>query len=73
ALELIREKNHIVFAVDTLAYLVKNGRLSNAQGFLGSMLNAPLRDVMPYSQAAKYITIRDGCQELSENISAVKT
>ncbi len=38
ALEAIREHNHIVFAVDTLAYLVKNGRLSNAQGFLGSML-----------------------------------
>ncbi|MGM0436113.1 MAG: DegV family protein [Bacillota bacterium] len=38
ALEAIRDHNHIVFAVDTLAYLVKNGRLSNAQGFLGSML-----------------------------------
>jgi len=38
ALKAIREANHIYFAVDTLAYLVKNGRLSNAQGFLGSML-----------------------------------
>lgn len=34
----IRANNHIYFGVDTLAYLVKNGRLSNAQGFLGSML-----------------------------------
>ncbi len=37
-LEFIRENNHMYFAVDTLAYLVKNGRLSGAQGFLGSML-----------------------------------
>ncbi len=34
----IRDNNHIYFAVDTLAYLVKNGRLSGAQGFIGSML-----------------------------------
>lgn len=34
----IRDKNHMVFAVETLAYLVKNGRLSNAAGFMGSML-----------------------------------
>ncbi len=37
-LETIRDNNHIYFGVDTLAYLVKNGRLSNAQGFIGSML-----------------------------------
>jgi DegV family protein with EDD domain len=34
----IRDNNHIYFAVETLAYLVKNGRLSNAQGFVASML-----------------------------------
>ncbi len=38
ALEHIRDHNRVFFAVDTLAYLVKNGRLSNAQGFMGSML-----------------------------------
>lgn len=38
AITFIKENNHIYFAVDTLTYLVKNGRLSNAQGFLGSML-----------------------------------
>ena len=37
-LEGIRDRNHMVFAVETLAYLVKNGRLSNAAGFMGSML-----------------------------------
>ncbi len=38
ALKHIRANNHIFFAVDTLQYLVKNGRLSGAQGFMGSML-----------------------------------
>ncbi len=37
-LDFIRNNNHLYFAVDTLTYLVKNGRLSGAQGFLGSML-----------------------------------
>ncbi len=37
-LAYIRENNHIYFGVDTLAYLVKNGRLTNAQGFMGRML-----------------------------------
>ncbi|MFW5892689.1 MAG: DegV family protein [Bacillota bacterium] len=37
-LDAIRAKNHMVFTVETLAYLVKNGRLSNAAGFMGSML-----------------------------------
>lgn len=38
AINHIRDNNHILFAVDTLEYLVKNGRLSNAQGFMGRML-----------------------------------
>ncbi len=37
-LEHIRENNHIYFAVETLVYLVKNGRLSQAKGFMASML-----------------------------------
>lgn len=37
-LSSLRDQNHMVFAVETLAYLVKNGRLSNAAGFMGSML-----------------------------------
>jgi DegV family protein with EDD domain len=37
-LEEIRDHNHIYFSVETLRYLVKNGRLSGASGFLGSML-----------------------------------
>lgn len=37
-LEELRDNNRILFSVDTLRYLVKNGRLSGASGFLGSML-----------------------------------
>lgn len=37
-LSKIRENQGLLISVDTLKYLVKNGRLSNAQGFLGSML-----------------------------------
>lgn len=37
-LEYIRDNNKIYFAVHTLQYLVKNGRLSNASGFIGSAL-----------------------------------
>ncbi len=34
----IRDNNKIYFAVNTLTYLVKNGRLSNASGFIGNAL-----------------------------------
>ncbi len=37
-LEFIRDNNHIYFAVSDLRYLVKNGRLSNAAGFVANML-----------------------------------
>ncbi len=37
-LEKIRGRNQVFFAVDTLLYLVKNGRLSKLQGRLGTML-----------------------------------
>ncbi len=37
-LEKLRDNHLILFSVNTLKYLVKNGRLSGASGFLGSML-----------------------------------
>lgn len=37
-LERIRDNDKIIFSVDTLLYLVKNGRLSKLQGTLGTML-----------------------------------
>ncbi len=60
ALDRIRTRNHIYFAVDTLAYLVKNGRLSNAQGFLGSMLK-----IKPLLHISKEGTV--------ENIEKIRT
>lgn len=37
-LEVLRDNHRILFSVETLRYLVKNGRLSGASGFFGSML-----------------------------------
>ena len=37
-LEYIRDNHTFWFSVDTLKYLVKNGRLSGASGFVGSLL-----------------------------------
>ncbi|CCV64797.1 DegV family protein [Alteracholeplasma palmae J233] len=37
-LEYIRDNNQVFFAVDTLLYLVKNGRLSKTSGTLGTLL-----------------------------------
>jgi DegV family protein with EDD domain len=46
ALDFIRDNNHIYFAVADLKYLVKNGRLSNAAGFLADVLKIkPLLEV----------------------------
>jgi len=46
ALEFIRDNNHIYFAVNDLRYLVKNGRLSNAAGFLADVLKIkPLLEI----------------------------
>ena len=45
-LEFIRDNSMIWIVVDTLKYLVKNGRLSGAAGFMGSLLKVkPLLEV----------------------------
>ncbi|MBN2541103.1 MAG: DegV family protein [Bacilli bacterium] len=45
-LEYIRDNNHIYFAVNDLRYLVKNGRLSNAAGFIANALKIkPLLEI----------------------------
>ncbi len=57
-LESIRDNNRVYFAVDTLKYLVKNGRLSAAKGFMGSLLKLkPLLVITPEGKivAAKKI------------------
>ena len=53
-LEEIRDHNHIYFSVETLRYLVKNGRLSGASGFLGSMLKIkPMLEVTKLGKVEK--------------------
>jgi len=54
-LEWIREHNHIYVTVDTLKYLVKNGRLSNAAGFFGTLLK--LKPLLEVSKEGKVVTL----------------
>ncbi len=54
-LEKIRDNNKVYFAVDTLLYLVKNGRLSKLQGTLGTMLQ--LKPVLQIDKEGKVETV----------------
>jgi len=54
-LSWIRDHNHIYVCVDTLKYLVKNGRLSNAAGFFGTLLK--LKPLLEISQEGKVETL----------------
>ena len=60
-LNYIRDNNKMYFAVNTLTYLVKNGRLSGASGFIGNALK--LKPVL---------TIEDGKVETVEKIRTFK-
>ncbi len=54
-LEKIRDHNQVFFAVDTLLYLVKNGRLSKLQGTLGTMLQ--LKPLLTIDKEGKVETL----------------
>jgi DegV family protein with EDD domain len=54
-LEKIRDNDKIFFAVDTLLYLVKNGRLSKLSGTLGTMLQ--LKPLLQLSDDGKVESI----------------
>ncbi|MCK5731434.1 MAG: DegV family protein [Tenericutes bacterium] len=54
-LDYIRDNNHILICVDTLKYLVKNGRLSNASGLIGSLLK--IKPLLEVSKAGKVDSI----------------
>lgn len=54
-LAYIRDNNKIYFAVNTLTYLVKNGRLSNASGFIGNTLK--IKPVLTISEDGKVETV----------------
>ena len=55
ALDQIRDNNHVFITVNTLKYLVKNGRLSNVAGALGSLLK--LRPLLHLSKEGKVETL----------------
>lgn len=54
-LSYIRDHNKVYFAVNTLTYLVKNGRLSNASGFIGNTLK--IKPLLTISEAGKVETL----------------
>jgi len=54
-LETLRDNNHLFVTVDTLKYLVKNGRLSGAAGFFGTLLK--LKPLLEVSKEGKVVTL----------------
>lgn len=54
-LEYIRDNNKIYFGVHTLTYLVKNGRLSNASGFIGNTLR--IKPILTITKDGKVETV----------------
>ncbi|MDD3129535.1 MAG: DegV family protein [Candidatus Izemoplasmatales bacterium] len=54
-MDKIRDNNHVFITVDTLKYLVKNGRLSGVAGAIGSLLK--LRPLLHLSKEGKVETL----------------
>jgi len=54
-LSYIRDHNHIYFAVKDLKYLVKNGRLSNAAGFVADVLK--IKPLLEIDKAGAVVSI----------------
>lgn len=50
-LDFIRTHNHMIFAVDTLEYLIKNGRLSRVAGMFANMLS--IRPILDLDEEGK--------------------
>ena len=50
-----RKHNTIFFAVDSLSYLVKNGRLSNAQAFIGKVLK--IKPILQVQETGHIVSI----------------
>lgn len=54
-LDFIRDNHHIIFTVDTLEYLIKNGRLSKFSGMIANMLS--IRPILHLNKEGKVETI----------------
>ncbi|MDD3477617.1 MAG: DegV family protein [Candidatus Izemoplasmatales bacterium] len=55
ALSFIRDHNHIYFAVSDLKFLVKNGRLSNAAGFMADVLK--IKPLLEIDKSGAVVTV----------------
>lgn len=73
-LDFMKQNNMIMFAVDNLSYLVKNGRLSGAAGFLGGLLKIkPLLEVQPSGEihsVQKIRTLKKALDAVAETAAA---
>ncbi len=73
-LEKIRDNIYIYVLVDTLKYLVKNGRLSGAQGFLGTLLKIkPLLHVQRDGSLVPFEKIRTTSKAQARLLEVVKS
>lgn len=54
-LDYIRDNNHMIFAVETLEYLIKNGRLSRVAGMFANMLS--IRPILDLDKEGKVRTL----------------
>lgn len=57
-LDFIKKNNHLIFAVDTLEYLIKNGRLSKVAGAVANML--AIRPILDLDEEGKVRTLVKG-------------
>jgi DegV family protein with EDD domain len=72
-IEKIRDNVYIYVLVDTLKYLVKNGRLSVAKGFLGTLLKMkPLLHVQKDGTLVPYEKIRTTAKAQARLLEIVK-
>jgi len=67
-LEYIRDNHNIYFAVNTLLYLVKNGRLSNAAGLIGGALK--MKPILTIDEEGKVVT-KDKIRTFKKAINGV--
>ncbi len=65
--EFLRERLKIYFMVDDLKYLIKNGRLSNAAGFLGKLLK--IKPILEFDDYGRII----GTEKIRTTKKAMET
>lgn len=54
-LDFIRENNHLIFSVDTLEFLIKNGRLSKVAGAVANLAN--IRPLLHIDKDGKVVSL----------------